>query len=619
MIYRFNRLILSLLVLTFIFSVNFHANASSSDLSCHKRDAYLTLAKIIYDNNNNILYRMQTLGEIADLEGLNFDFSANHFQNFLSKDNEIQSHSVITNIDSKIQYLKDKNYMFGYLLKDLSQSNEPAVKEFSRNLLKKLDKIDALQVFTEMTKSSDNEEKVIGIKGLAKINGSESNIILVNMLDTVPYNEKLLITDVLDSSKDLNVLNTAKTMIKSEKDPKIIINLAIILINNGDNAYLKFLQEYCSSENIENLRYLSLKLKDIKGNVDFTIIEKLSFQSDTTIKIGLISFLEEYRNNIKNRSQKDQVIKILKRYIFDSSDLISLAALKILAGYPDKEINKIIKPLIYDKELSLPVTNILLNTNNKYLMQSVYELTKLDNDQIKLQAAKCLINYGKKPKKLLKYLAENSKDIDIRLSASILLSKSSGLNKYLENITKNNEDELAREAKDIAILYLANLKNKNITTDDLKVIAFDNLNENNSLTAALLLYNNNDNSGFDVLRKFLSTRKPVIISEKYRIENVLTDLLEDNNNWVKVNSAYNLARMQNKKGLETLKTLLLNTDDSKIRASAAIMLGNTGSPDDINVLKLAYNDKFSRVRSSAAEAVIEIISRYEQTNNTDNK
>ncbi|MDD3012997.1 MAG: HEAT repeat domain-containing protein [Candidatus Gastranaerophilales bacterium] len=614
--YRIKKLILSFLIAAFIFStINFSATASSSNLSEQKKDAYLALAKIIYDNNNNILYRMQTLEEMANLEGLNFDFSVNHFQNFISKDNKTQT--VNNNIDSKIQYLIDKNYMFGYLLKELSQSNEPAIKEFSKSLLKNLDKNEALQVFTEMTKSNNNEEKIIGIKGLAKINSPESTYILLGMLNKASINENLLITDILSSSKDIQVLDTARNMLKSEKDPKIIINLAIILINNGDNTYLKFIQDYCFSKNIEYLRYLALKLKDIKGNIDFSIIENLSSHSDATIKIGIISFFEQYKNNIKIKSQNDHIIKILKRYVFDESDLISLAALKILASFPDKKINAIIKPLIYDKHFSLPTINIILSTNNRYLLPSIYELTKLDNDQIKIQSAKCLINYGKNPKKVLKNLANKSKTIDIRLSASILLYKISGSTKYLENITKDY-DESTKEAKDIAVLYLANSKYKNITLEDLKTIAFDNSSKNNGLTAALLLYNNNNDSGFDVLRKFLSSRKPVIITDKFPIENILTALLEDKNNWVKVNSAYNLARMQNKKGLDVLKTLLLSTDDSKIRASAAIMLGNTGSPNDIDILKLAYNDKFCRVRSSAAQAVIEIISRYEQANNTKN-
>jgi len=615
--YKFKRLISSFLVLAFIFlTVNLSANASSSILSSQKKDAYLTLAKIIYDKNNNIIYRIQTLEEMADLEDIKFDFSTNRFQSFLPKKNTGRIQISDNNINSKIQYLQDKNYMFGYLLKDLSQSNEPAIREFSRSLLKNLDKIDALQVFTEMTKSSDNEEKIIGIKGLARINNPESATILLNLLKNSTNNQKLLITDILSTSKDMQVLDAAMTMIKTEKDPIIVMNLATILINNGDTTYLKFLHKYCSSENIEYLRYLALKLKDLKENTDFSIIEKLSSHSDTAIKIGIISYFEQYKNNKEIEYQKDQVIKILKRYIFDDSDFISLAALKVLADCPDKEINEIIKPLIYDKQLSLPVINILLNTNNRYLLQSLYELTKLDNDQIKLQAAKCLINYGEKPKKILKNLADNSKDIDIRLSASLILDKLSGSNKYIENITRNNDNESAKEVKDIAILYLAGLKNKHITLDDLRSIAFDNSNENNSLTAALLLYNNNDNSGFTVLRKFLSTRKPVIISDKYRIENVLTNLLEDNNEWVRVNSAYNLARMQNKEGLKALRTLLLNTNDSKIKATAAIMLGNTGNPGDIDILKLAYNDRFSRVRSSAAQAVIEIISRYEQTNNS---
>jgi len=611
--FNHNGLICCLLVSVFSLST-LDSFASTINLAEQKKEAYLLLAKDIYNNNNNIVFRLQTLENAANLEGADINLDSDKVQTLFFK----QDKDKISNNDIKLRmnYLKDKNYVFGYLLKDLSESDDVIIKEFSRSILQKLDKKECLDVFTEMTRSNDPTERFIGIKGLARINSIESANILISMLTRASESEKLLITDVLSCFKSKHVYNTALNLFNSEKDTKVKINLAVILINNGDKKYSGFLQECSYSENLGYLRYLAFKLKDLNEPVDFSLIEKLSYQSDTTTKLGVLSYLDRHKNTNEHVCTKKQYIKILKRYIFDNSNLVSSTALKLTASYQDKDINKVLKPLIYDdKRLSFTTINLILGIDNKFLIQSVYELSKFDNDRVKLQAAKCLINYGESPRKLLKYLASNSKDINIRCSAIILLSKLDNTDKYITSLINSTDDEITKEIKDFAVLYIANLKDKNIKEENLKVIAFDNSNENNSLRAALLLYDNNNNSGFKIIRKFLSTRKPVIISDKYCIDNVLINLLKDDNIWVKLNSAYNLAMINNKRGIEELKTILVNADDSRVRAYAASMLGNAGSQEDINILTLAYNDKFCRVRSNAAAAVIEIISRYEQNNN----
>ncbi len=577
------------------------ASTNSIDYDKEKKSAYHLLTTILADKSNYLPYRLNLLKEMARMDGI----SANI-------DTESLNH---TTEDEKTAY-KFQNYwnnvkaaykanMFYFL----SQIDQPEIKEAADKILNKMHDSDDLPLFLSLAKSTNKEERAIGISGILRIKDENSITSILDILNNCTSAEKKVITNFLiNFSNDKKIIDYANTLVKEEQDTEILTNLYILLIKSGETKYLNKYKEFLFSKEKPVYRYASVKLSNLFEYISIQDIESLFDSDDDVVKMSLLIYLENYlqKNNIDD-VQKQKIFNKLRDFAFEDNEIISISAIKVLSEVKDKKANFYLTELINNKKISIVAINVILKTQNENLIPIWKKLVDLGDDNIRLRAIKLLINNNQNTKDSLKLIIKDPKSsLLAKLMAASALSKQYNDHNYLKTFLSSDNTEV----KESALLQLArNTANKKYMMD-LKQIAFDYFKNENDLKAAIILLSKyNDKSGLKIIKNYLSSRKIVDIPPKYFDRDVLIDYLNDKDPWVALNSAYILALNENPRGLETLRNLLLNSTSLKIKAAAASIFSEVGDANDIQSLKQLYNNKYVRIKVNAAQSVLHIIEK----------
>lgn len=584
----------------------------------YEKQSYIVLAKLLYDQNNYLPFRLEIIERLAYLKDIKTNFSLkDNYNEKIYRDLISAKEKKIAKIDKpvvkvenlnlniKVEKLREKDNSYAsYLFSDLLDSEEQDIKRFAKQIVDNMQLEESLDVFNQLVKSAREEDRLTGLSGLHRLKAKNFPETAMSMFNSASNAEKKLIIEALIDYNDDKIHKFATKIVNDQgSDYSLKVNAFIILVNSGEKQYLDDYKGFITSDVPEKSRYAALRMSKINMPFDFDFVDELSSSLDPILRIGALSIIDKSKDYYLKTEDK-KVFEVIERMVNDEAELVQYSATKLAATVKDKRITKILKPLIYSPDSGINAINIIFSTDNKYLVPVLYELTKNENDEIKFQAAKNLNYYGKNIKNIIKKMAQYSSNSNVRISSSILIDKLDSNDKYLKQIYATKDLEIS----EIATLYLADSKNNKEFVKDLDRIAKQNCYEGNDLIAALLLLKYDEETGLDIIRKYLSARKPISIGlEKVR-EDVLTKLSSDTNEWVQINSAYNLAKIGNQQGLSVLRKFL-DSDNYKLRAAAAFMIGEIGKSEEIPELTNAFDDKYARVKANAAFAALEILDR----------
>lgn len=584
----------------------------------YEKQAYITLAKLLYDQNNYLPFRLEILERLAYLKDVKTNFSLkDNYNEKIYRDLISAKEKKLAKIDKpveevenlnlslKVEKLREKSSSYAsYIFGDLLDSEDQDIKRFAKQIVDNMLLEESLDVFNQLVKSAREEDRLTGLSGLHRIKAKNFPETAISMFDSASNAEKKLIIEALVDCKDNKVLELAKKIVnEQESDYSLKVNALIMLINFDQKQYLDDYKGFLTSDVPEKSRYAALRVSKINMPFNFDFVEELSSSLDPILRIGALSIVEKNKEYYL-KTEDEKVFQLIKRMVYDEAELVQYSTIRFLTSIKDKRITRILKPLIYSPESGINAVNIIFSTDNNYLVPVLYELTRNENDEIKFQAAKNLNYYGKNIKNIIEKLAQYSSNSNVRISSSILLDKLDKNDKYLKQISATKDQEIS----EIATLYLADSKHNKEFVKDLGRIAKQNCYEGNDLIAALLLLEYDEETGLDIIRKYLLARKPITIPLEKMKEDILEKLTSDTNEWVKINSAYNLAKIGNQQGLRVLRKFL-SSDNYRLRAAAAFMIGEIGKSEEIPELTNVFDDKYARVKANAAFAALEILER----------
>lgn len=583
-----------------------------------KKDSYKVFIDAMYDPNTYDKFKYEiidTLGNLSDITDKSYSnhstecpLSFNAIKSTLSKmktkTNKNNSDLFPVDLNKKAKEINSKgDAAIAYILKDALNDPDYTIQILASTALMKINDQSTYPVIEELLDSSKNQDKFVALAVLSNLKNKNAQDKIIKIINDPNSNDKLKICamNILREIAPEKALELAKVLTNSSNpDLKIEAIVDMILLNSPDgfNAYKNSLKDPALTD--KAMLHI-IKIVDILQENSIDLLKYMSNDDNDNVR----SYTTLAMFKLKD---KGKILDILEKTVFDNNPQVKINSYKVLAGIKDPQILPILSKVEFDRpELDKMAQGILIDSNNEILdpLLEKYLLNNSNEQKIKIAEYFLKNNRNKKLSQDILYKSLDSKENTVILNAVyVLIENDLPLDKKIMDFVLNAK-ESNQKAK--VFVLLASKKNKSIIPVLEGFIANDK-DFNKTFGAALLLYNLGEKDHMNTLIKYLSQSNIRSINEQYINKDLFISLLNNNNDWVKLNCAESLLLIKETAALKTLKELT-NNPDNKLRSKAVKLMGDFGEPEDIELLTTKLNDEYIRVRLYSSEAILRILNR----------
>lgn len=615
--YLFSITISGLMICTFSnFSV-----AKEDNYTQLKKQSYKTLAEALFNDDTYGKFRLEIvekLGKLADPTDQSYSEEAT------SKD------QLFDTVKGLLKTVTDK------LNKNTNNENNPTGNEKIIEKILQQGDLAIIQMLVELLNDSDYSVQLFAASSLLNIKENEALPIIQQLLNSKDTKNIIVALNVLPGLKDGNSsekilqlaeddtlpvkvrLNALKSLAKIDSEKAKIVSRKLI---NQEDLKLK----------TEAIALLTLQ-KDPEATQEYIklVQDPKAMQYALTFLPVIISELQQDSTsllkelyNINDNYLKAVVITYASKLkdfsvaedIFadalSSEDMkLKLTAVAALSYFDLPEAAQTIQNLTFDEpEYYQKITDLLIRSDKNSNIPVLVDYLKLNDPRIKLAIANYLLRKDTHKETCKDILDNLLKNDNENISLTAALV-------LIEN-NYNVSDELINKLlntelaniKAKAVLILANKKN-NAIIPYLEEAINNNTDPLRAYGAALILYNMGKEDYLSILVRYLSRDNVNYINKEFINKELFEDLCNHENDWVKINAASSLLENNYTDCYPTIKKLL-NSTDVKVRSKAIKLIGEYGNKEDIELLKEFLNDDYVRIRVNSSEAILRLIHRAE--------
>lgn len=598
--------------------------AKENDFAKLKEDSYKTLAEAFFNKDTYGNFRIEiveTLGKLADPTDNSYDDS-DYKQNLVDRTLK----TIITAVAEKLKNTKkpifkveqdlnieDKaneiakkgDAAIAYMLSDALYDSNYSIQLYASTSLTKIKDKSTYPLFVNMLDSDNKQHVLIALAALRNIDNPDVAHKLIKLAEDESQMSKIR----------LRAMNTLEALA-----PEKAINVALKNINSSDkDLKINSIVFLASENNIEGILAFKDLLKDqatykttltlLPGVVDslqensIDLLREFYNRDDFTYKLSTLRAMTKLKN-------KEPVFDlIMDAYNNDTVDFKIMAYRLLTDMGTDTSIDLLSKVTFKEPENFIQAASYLIATKDKrfdpvliqYLPQNNESLQLLISSYFLLQKSNTEI-----AKDTLLKLLKSDKEV-IQYQAALVLTEN-GFDEGLD-VVKSLLDSQNSNLKAKAVIVLSKRKDKAIVPYLVDAIK-NNQNPQKAYGAALLLYNLGDDQYLDLLVRYLSRKDIDAINDVFMNKQLFKDLLTNQNEWVRINSASTLLSTGDQSALKEVRELF-NNNDVQIRSRAIQLIGEYGTTEDISLLQGLINDEYVRIRVNASEAILRIIHREE--------
>lgn len=307
------------------------------------------------------------------------------------------------------------------------------------------------------------------------------------------------------------------------------------------------------------------------------------------------------------------ILPILKTAIDTENEAIQAYCLNLLANIDVPESIEIINSLMPEEKLTARAL-IALSKNSSPDIYEIYN-NIINSDEALKKSYTVAILSQMDDEKILPLLrsALKDKNENTRVAAAKIMhtyKDESGLNVLKEALKSKDEDISLNAAA-----YLGFAKDDSGIEILEEAVTNTDLPSWKRLDISFILDNLNKSSMIPIMSDLLEQQRPTTLPKDLAPTNEsLKKLLKNDSTWVKLNTSIIMTRHKDDNCLPTLIELTKDPD-LKIRTVAAMQMGLLGNKTALPALRTLLDDDSVRVRVKAAEAIIKILEKEDESSN----